>query len=446
MAPVFTGSLPTKKKGDLQSLASALNISTEGTKEELQTRIKKYLDRNQAELEEDPHFSGLFDRRRKRKESVSSSKRSAVDGTNERLNGRRVVAMVPIHESTPAKDLSDVSAFLKNPPTSPSETEQSSSPNRRMITRSSLAIADIATDIPPSAETGTAVDQSLLDRTITSAPPVNSLLQILKRKQKAVAYRANKSLYLTRSFLSNARTIWTVSVLAQFLYIYVSVVPWQFLHIPFSATSTPALSDTPPPTVVPQPALSQSWNFISITIPYPPLGTFESHIFWTIVLHWFIPTVLIPVVAGVLISFRPPPLKPSTRAILSESREISRHVRGGDEEVEVEEETTQNHSAVAQLSALLDPLTASIVQLAAQIAYTFPSIHGPFSLSFHISPLITSIDVLGFKWRVLLASIGVAFSFAEALTGSLTSLPSRIPLKSPRYYEAFDIVDEVEVD
>lgn len=65
--PAFTGSLQPKKKADLQEIATALQISDTGTKEELQNRIKDHLDRNQFKLEEDPAFSGLYGRIRKRR-------------------------------------------------------------------------------------------------------------------------------------------------------------------------------------------------------------------------------------------------------------------------------------------------------------------------------------------------------------------------------------------
>jgi SAP domain-containing new25 len=65
MAPVYSGSLQPKKKAELQDIASALNLSELGTKEELQSRIKKHLDNNQAMLEDDPSFVGLFGRRKR---------------------------------------------------------------------------------------------------------------------------------------------------------------------------------------------------------------------------------------------------------------------------------------------------------------------------------------------------------------------------------------------
>ncbi|KAJ3901900.1 hypothetical protein F5879DRAFT_1011183 [Lentinula edodes] len=467
MAPIFAGSLQPKKKSDLQSLASALNISTEGTKEEVQTRIKMYLDKNQSELAEDPQFSGLYDRRRRRKESalppgtssnianltLSSSNRLTMDSGSERShNAPPVAPLGPVYESTPVKDLSDVSAFLKNPPLSPSESDGRASPSRRRTTRSSLAITDAPHNIPPSPtspETSSIVDQSLFDRTIIEhipTPRFGSMLQVVKRKQEAVAQSTHKTLYNARTLLSNSHTIWSISVLVQLLYISVSIIPWRFLHIPFSATSIPASLDIPPSTVIPQ-STSPQWNFISITIPYPPLATFESSMFWIILLHWFIPTVLIPVVAGILISFRPLSSTPP-RVILSESREVSRTVRIEEEKAE----TTNVDSEQTRLAPPFDPLTASIVQLAAQVAYTFPAVHRPFSLSSNSSPLIKSVDILGFKWRVLSASVVVALSFAEALgiAGSFES--SHTGMKYQNFtsqrslHGAVDTIEESEVD
>ncbi|KAJ3916757.1 hypothetical protein F5877DRAFT_80576 [Lentinula edodes] len=452
--PIFAGSLQPKKKSDLQSLASALNISTEGTKEEVQTRIKMYLDKNQSELAEDPQFSGLYDRRRRRKESaLPPGNRLTMDSGSERShNAPPVAPLGPVYESTPVKDLSDVSAFLKNPPLSPSESDGRASPSRRRTTRSSLAITDAPHNIPPSPtspETSSIVDQSLFDRTIIEhipTPRFGSMLQVVKRKQEAVAQSTHKTLYNARTLLSNSHTIWSISVLVQLLYISVSIIPWRFLHIPFSATSIPASLDIPPSTVIPQ-STSPQWNFISITIPYPPLATFESSMFWIILLHWFIPTVLIPVVAGILISFRPLSSTPP-RVILSESREVSRTVRIEEEKAE----TTNVDSEQTRLAPPFDPLTASIVQLAAQVAYTFPAVHRPFSLSSNSSPFIKSVDILGFKWRVLSASVVVALSFAEALgiAGSFESSHTGIKYQNftsqRSLHGAVDTIEESEVD
>jgi hypothetical protein len=63
--PTFSGSLQTKKKSELQDIASTLDIDDSGTRDDLQSRIKRYLDDN-PDLEDDPTFAGLYGRGRKR--------------------------------------------------------------------------------------------------------------------------------------------------------------------------------------------------------------------------------------------------------------------------------------------------------------------------------------------------------------------------------------------
>jgi hypothetical protein len=63
----FSGALQPKKKAELQEIAIALQISDQGTKEDLQNRIKGHLEKYQTKLEEEPAFAGLFGRvKRKR--------------------------------------------------------------------------------------------------------------------------------------------------------------------------------------------------------------------------------------------------------------------------------------------------------------------------------------------------------------------------------------------
>lgn len=71
MAPVYSGALQPKKKSELQEIAEALSLATTGTKDDLQARIKEYLDVH--DLSDDPQFGGLYvvGKRKTRKEEVA---------------------------------------------------------------------------------------------------------------------------------------------------------------------------------------------------------------------------------------------------------------------------------------------------------------------------------------------------------------------------------------
>jgi hypothetical protein len=60
--------------------------------------------------------------------------------------------------------------------------------------------------------------------------------------------------------------------------------------------------------------------------------------------------------------------------------------------------------------APLDPLTASIIRLAAHISY-------PYSLIASQTGIV-GLDVLSPNWRILSASVCLAFAFAEAIAGA----------------------------
>jgi hypothetical protein len=72
--------------------------------------------------------------------------------------------------------------------------------------------------------------------------------------------------------------------------------------------------------------------------------------------------------------------------------------------------TTQSTLPGTPQIAPFDPLTASIIRLAAQVGYPYPHLEqGQPDLG---------LDVLGFRWRVLISAVGLAFSFAEAIASA----------------------------
>lgn len=70
MVSVYSGALQPKKKSELQEIAEALDLSTSGTKDDIQTRIKEHLDA--YDLSESAQFAGLYvGKRRTRKEEAA---------------------------------------------------------------------------------------------------------------------------------------------------------------------------------------------------------------------------------------------------------------------------------------------------------------------------------------------------------------------------------------
>ncbi len=59
---VFSGNVTTKKKAELQEIAQALGIPDVGMREEIQQRVKKHLEDNATDLQDDPAFTGLYTR------------------------------------------------------------------------------------------------------------------------------------------------------------------------------------------------------------------------------------------------------------------------------------------------------------------------------------------------------------------------------------------------
>ncbi|KAF5376096.1 hypothetical protein D9615_007756 [Tricholomella constricta] len=346
--PTFTGALMPKKKSELQEISVALRISDQGTKDDLFNRIKRHLDLN-PDLEEDPSFAGLFTNRRRRSAQpqpiplpVPRSFHTETGRPNSR--GRRVTTLEPVRESTPHKDLRDVSMLLKHP-ISPSDSTPNQSPGR-------YAIATTPSSLPPLPPSPV---KSLIDH-LPGPPKVEAFTT--KMKENELLRDSVEMVERFRRFLSNSRNIWSLTALAEMLYILHTVIPWKTVELPLFQ-----LKDTP----------------VGLTFHYPPWGVFQTYAFWMVVIHWAVPTLLIPTIVGHLISFNP-----STSA-----RQLS-------------------FSEAPYPSTPFDPLTGAIMRLAAHVGYPFASFENG----------VKGLDVLGFRWRVLNASVGLAFAFAEAIAGT----------------------------
>ncbi|THU97881.1 hypothetical protein K435DRAFT_721335 [Dendrothele bispora CBS 962.96] len=390
----FSGSLQAKKKSELQSIASALSISDQGTKDDIQGRIKKYLDDNQAQLEEDSRFSGLYGTRRRRGSQPPKdiapppSKRSGVPQVEIRATNARRMPLEPVFESTPVKDLRDVSMFLKNPETPDDEAYVESYVETSPTVRQPLSeTPETPSSLPPlpespeSPETGALVNRSTFDRSIIDhipRPQVRGIVQAMKRHEEAVLQSSNEMFINLRAFLSSSRNIWSLTALLELLYILLTVIPWKYWEVPLG--SSPAQMSESELELSSPPASSKLY------FPYPPLSTFRSTLFWTLLMHWFIPSLLVPSIVGTLISFKPQP--PSVSEVIV------------DDDGEVVEQRS------VQQAAPFDPLTASIVRLAAHIAYPYSTYSGQAG---------ARVDVLGFRWRVLGSGVNLAFAFAEAI-------------------------------
>jgi hypothetical protein len=353
MSPVvFAGSVQQKKKTELQELAVALKISDQGTRDSLQTRIKEHLDDHQATLEDNPRFAGLYVRKRRSVQPQFTRVASSVDEpdskpvTAKSRDDKKISALEPLGESTPISELRGVSVYLKKAPASPPEALPSK-PNASP--RSEREKSPVHSSAPLSKQ-----HKGPVERVHTSA--ARNVLPLFS--QQELVDSSAEMLLVLRNFLSNSRNIWSLTAVAELLFIIYTVIPWRSARVPL---------------------IPASETFFHVF--YPPFDIFKTQAFWLVMLHWFIPTLLVPSICGNLISFTPSETHPSSPRPLFASRIIP-----------------------------FDPLTASIVRLAAEIAYPYASIETRTE--------ILGLDVIGFRFRVLSASIGLAFAFAEAIAGA----------------------------
>jgi hypothetical protein len=348
----YSGALQPKKKAELQQIASALRISDQGTKEDLQNRIKSHLDQNQATLEEEPIFAGLFGRRKRSVQPPSSRFAQAApaeSSSDEKqspppvnrlpfIAARRVKALDPIREVTPINDSRDVSTMLKQPfsPNTTSTTKRS--PRRQLGTPSSLPPLPLSPifDVVPHADE----------------------VSLARRTQETFLRSGGDMLWNLRIFLSNSRNIWSLTALLELLYLIYTIIPWETVQLSPNTTS------------------------FKISLPYPPRTVFLTYAFWSVIGHWSISTLFIPALLGTIISFNP----------------VQSRLRA-------QPAPAPNSRQPTFPRIPFDPLTASIIRLAAQIAYPYATDHSGAQI----------VDVLGFRWRALSAAVGVAFSFSEAI-------------------------------
>lgn len=199
MAPVhYTGALQPKKKSELQEIALALRLNDQGTKDELQARIKKHLDGHQSELEDDPIFAGLLGRRKRSVQPQSTNTAPYVfilllhhiahilshSHFNAFLSTRAsdLISIEPkppsrvrrsgvlesVLEATPAKDLTDVSAYLKQP-ISPAQSTPNQTPHRAEVTTSPSRLPPLPPS--PSSDTPASPAKALIESVKTAADP-----------------------------------------------------------------------------------------------------------------------------------------------------------------------------------------------------------------------------------------------------------------------------------
>lgn len=250
--------------------------------------------------------------------------------------GRRVTALDPVRESTPVNDLRDVSMYLKQPVSPIDSTPPHSPPQRQLITPSSLPA------LPPSPS-GSLIEHG----------PTSSVVNVIGQPiQHDLVQSSRESLALLRSFLSNSRNIWSLTAIWEMIYILYTLIQWTTVELPLSPSGDS-----------------------SLIIPFPQWAVFQTHAFWMTIVHWAIPTLVIPAIVGSVVSFNPA--------------------------------TPNMHSPLigASQTTPFDPLTAAIIRLAAQVGYPYTGLEQE----------LPHLDVVGFRWRVLNASVSLAFSFAEAI-------------------------------
>ncbi|KAG9007466.1 hypothetical protein FRB94_001229 [Tulasnella sp. JGI-2019a] len=336
----YSGSLASKKKQDLQDLASDLGIDTSGTKDDLQERIKRHLAEHQ-ELAQDPRFSGLYSRKKPANRQPSMS-------INENVEPSGQVVQRPHTRQSQAVTVFPV-------------TNESEIPD---VQQAEERIAEEAVAIAPQSPTRSIIEfVSKKTQEVLAATDPDAVVEVVREKGRVAGQEVNKGTTWLKRFLSNANNITSLTIVAELLYILYTVIPWQYYQIPLNAPYTTRYDGISPVTIMPEDPPLVSTRIASI--PYIPHTFLTQPTIYSTLILWALPTLLIPLCFGGLVSFKP----------------------------------GHAWSASGQ-----DALTAAIVRLACVFA-------GDWGLDWSNELGISQ------KWRILSASLAGAFSLAEAIGG-----------------------------
>ncbi|KAF9526074.1 hypothetical protein CPB83DRAFT_795487 [Crepidotus variabilis] len=244
------------------------------------------------------------------------------------------------------------------------------------LLKQTMSPIESTTPSPTTLQEPFAGDTPIAETIVSYVPaPAKSFIERIPKASEVTAavqqfghkeiQNGNQLLVNLRYFLSNSRNIWSVTTLIEMFYILATVIPWKTFEVPLSSQVDGPIYH----------------------LRYPPLGAFQTSTLWLVLLHWAIPTIFLPAFIGCIISFNPA-LAPN--------------------------KSHQDNAPVAPL----DPLTAAIIRLAAQFGYPYTSIA--------VKSDIVGLDVLGSNVRILSASVGLAFAFAEAISSAPQALAGRL--------------------
>ncbi|KIY53363.1 hypothetical protein FISHEDRAFT_68969 [Fistulina hepatica ATCC 64428] len=355
---IYSGGLLSKKKAELQEIAFALDLDVEGTKDDLQQRIKKHLDTN-SYLENDERFSGLYGRRKRGASTQPTKSEEPLHmKPTSRMNHRkppsleRVVEVPPVF-SIPLKEVSEVSMIPKASP----ETVVSEEPHTDDATFEARPNSILASLTPSRIPLPISAPISTIMSLRRAAPEAAAAAVVALTPQGPAQPDEKALLRVLRQYASSSRNIWWLAALFELVFLFSHVIQLRPLSDPLN----------------PRPA----------SIILADVGrTFWEHS--PILGHWILTSVIIPIFFGTIMSFNP----------LSRS------------------------SSKDNLS--LDAVTASIVRLALQVGYPFPTyVASPGTFA-------RTSDVIGKDMRILSASVVVAFAFADSIVSATQAIAASI--------------------